>query len=36
MDIWTYDPPPKEWAVDSDSEFQPFLLLTQPNFFESR
>lgn len=34
MDIWTYNPPPeREWAVESDSEFQPLFLLTHPKFF---
>ena len=33
-DIWTYNPPPeREWAVESDSEFQPLFLLTHPKFF---
>lgn len=34
MDIRTYNPPPeREWAVESDSEFQPLFLLTHPKFF---
>ena len=34
MDIRIYNPPPeREWAVESDSEFQPLFLLTHPKFF---